>query len=195
MPREIQRIRNLTLQHFHEMEALELQFYDAEFITPAVESWRWYKLYPHSTVAAEVDGKLAGFVNLFPVQPEVYRELRAGRFNDHFMELEHVAPLSQQPLHMFLSCILVGRQFRKMGLTRQLLQAAVQPYAALPCVGVVTDNVTEDGCRFSERYGFTHLCHSEHGSEVYEQSWPDFVSHIAFPPPSAQRADFVTATP
>ena len=59
-------IPRLTMQHFYEMEALELQFYDAEFITPAAESWSWYELYPYSTVAAEVDGKLAGFVNLFP---------------------------------------------------------------------------------------------------------------------------------
>ena len=52
----------LTLQHFREMEALELQFYAAEFITPAEESWSWYDLHPHSTVAAKVKGKLAGFV-------------------------------------------------------------------------------------------------------------------------------------
>ena len=116
--------------------------------------------------------------SLFPVLPEVYTALREGRFNDHFMELEHVAPLTQQPLHMFLSCILVNRQFRKMGLTRQLLQAAVQPYASLPCVGVVTDNVTADGCAFSERYGFTRLHPSDHDSWIYEQAWPDFMKQV-----------------
>lgn len=41
---------------------------------------------------------------------------------------------------MFLSCILVDCRFRRMGLTRQLMQAAIKPYATLPCVGVVTDN-------------------------------------------------------
>ena len=171
-------IPQLTLQHFREMEALELQFYAAEFITPAEESWSWYDLHPHSTVAAEVKGKLAGFVNLFPVQPAIYEALREGQFNDHFMELEHVAPLTQQPLHMFLSCILVDRQFRKMGLTRQLLQAAVQPYAALHCLSVVTDNVTADGRAFSGRYGFTRLHRSDHDSWIYEQAWPDFVKRV-----------------
>ena len=72
-------IPRLTLQHFRDMEALELQFYAAEFITPAEESWSWYDLHPHSTVAAEVNGELAGFVNLFPVQPAIYEALRAGR--------------------------------------------------------------------------------------------------------------------
>ena len=35
-------IPRLTLQHFREMEALELQFYTADFITTAEESWSWY---------------------------------------------------------------------------------------------------------------------------------------------------------
>ena len=35
-------IPRLDLQHFRDMEALELQFYAADFITPAEESWSWY---------------------------------------------------------------------------------------------------------------------------------------------------------
>ena len=54
----------------------------------------------------------------------------------------------------------------------------MQPYAALPCVGVVTDNVTAAGCRFSERYGFTRLCRSDHGSRVYGQSWESFMAAV-----------------
>ena len=34
-------IPQLTTQHFYDMEALELQFYDAEFITPPEESALW----------------------------------------------------------------------------------------------------------------------------------------------------------
>ncbi len=171
-------IPQLTFRHFQEMEALERLYYDAGFITPPEESYRWYLHHPHSTVAAECNGRLAGFVNLFPVLPEVYEALRAGIFNDHFLEMEHIAPLTAQPLHMFLSCILVDRQFRRQGLTRQLLQAAVQPYASQPCTGVITDNVTADGCAFSARYGFTRLRRSEHDSWIYEQAWPDFVKRV-----------------
>lgn len=50
----IRIIPELTLQHFYEKEALELQFYDAEFITPPKESWRWYERYPNTTVAQEI---------------------------------------------------------------------------------------------------------------------------------------------
>lgn len=171
-------IPQLTTQHFYDMEALELQFYDAEFITPPEESYRWYLHHPHSTVAAESNGRLVGFVNLFPVLPEVYKALRAGTFNDHFLEMEHIAPLTAQPLHMFLSCVVVHHDFRGKGLTRQLLREAVKPYAALPCVGVVTDNVTADGCRFSERYGFARICRSDHDSWVYEQEWSRFLTAL-----------------
>ena len=45
-------------------------------------------------------------------------------------------------------------------------------------VGVVTDNVTADGCAFSERYGFTRLHPSDHNSWIYEQAWPDFVKRV-----------------
>lgn len=171
-------IPRLNTQHFYDMEALELQFYDAEFITPPEESYRWYIHHPHSTVAATDGKRLIGFVNLFPVLPEVYEALRAGTFNDHFMELEHVAPLTAAPLHMFLCCVVVAREYQHQGIAHQLLQAAVQPYAPLPCASVITDNVTADGCRLSERYGFTRLRCSDHDSEIYEQKWSDFLAHV-----------------
>ena len=171
-------IPQLNMQHFHEMEALELQFYDAEFIAPAEETWRWYEQHPHSTIAAEADGRLVGFVNLFPVKPEVYRAILSGEFNDHFMEVSDLAPLDASPLHMFLSCVVVHRDYRHQGIIRLLLRAAVQSYAGKPCAGIVTDNVTEDGCRFSERFGFRFLRESDHQSRIYEQSWQEFVSQV-----------------
>lgn len=167
-------IPQLTLQHFLDMEQLELQYYDAEFITPAEEAWQWYRIYPNTTVAAEVNGRLAGFVNLFPVQKAVYKALQEGRYNDHYMKQEDVASPADSPLHMFLSCVLVDENFRGRGILRQLLQAAVQQYGEADCVGVITDNVTADGCRFSERFGFTRRCRSDHQSWVYEHSWQEF---------------------
>lgn len=170
----IRIIPELNYRHFEEMEALELQFYDAAFITPPREAWSWYERYPHTAIAAEADGRLVGFVNLFPVKPAVYKAIQAGKFNDHYMEMDDVADLSETPLHMFLSCVVVAQEARALGTTRQLLKAAVRQYADYPCVGVVTDNVTADGCTFSERYGFTRRCRSDHNSWVYEQSWEDF---------------------
>lgn len=177
-PMDIRIIQQLTPRHFHEMEALELRFYAAEFITPAEETLQWYLHHPRSTVAAEADGRLVGFVNLFPVKQRVYQALLAGAFNDHFMVLDDVAGLSETPLHMFLSCVVTAPEARPFGTTRKLLQAAVRAYAGLPCAGVVTDNVTAEGCAFSERYGFTRHCRSDHDSWVYKQDWASFVANV-----------------
>lgn len=174
----IEIIQELTYQHFEEMEALELQFYGPEFITPPQETWSWYQRYPLCTIAAGMGGRIVGFVNLFPVQPRVYELLAAGRFNDHFMELADVADVSAPPLHMFLSCIVVAEEARPHGVTRRLLQAAVQAYSGYQCKRVVTDNVTPAGTRFSERYGFTRRCRSDHGSWVYEQDWDSFAARV-----------------
>ncbi len=174
----IRIIQELNYLHFEEMEALELQFYGAEFITPPQESWLWYQHHPHSTVAAAANEHIVGFVNLFPVKEPVYHALTGGRFNDHFMTLADVADITSHPLHMFLSCVVVAEGVRKYGVTRMLLRAAVQAYEGLPCLNVITDNVTPDGCTFSERYGFTRLCRSDHDSWVYEQPWASFVEKI-----------------
>lgn len=175
---DIEIIPELTYQHFEEMEALELQFYGPEFITPPQETWRWYQRHPLCTIAAGMGGRIVGFVNLFPVQPSVYELLAAGHFNDHFMELADVADVSSPPLHMFLSCIVVAEEARPFGVTRRLLQAAVQAYSGYQCKSVVTDNVTHAGAAFSERYGFTCRCRSDHNSWIYEQDWASFTARV-----------------
>lgn len=181
---DIRILQELNYRHFEEMEALELQFYAPEFITPPQESWLWYQHHPHCTVAAETDGHIVGFVNLFPVKTAVYQALAEGRFNDHFMTLDDVADITSTPLHMFLSCVVVTQDARKCGVTRMLLRAAVQAYDGLPCLNVITDNVTPEGCAFSERYGFTLRCCSNHDSRVYEQPWASFIERIEKRPPT-----------
>jgi len=174
----IRILQELNYRHFEEMEALELQFYGAEFITPPQESWQWYRHHPHSTVAAAADDRIVGFVNLFPVKEPVYHALAEGRFNDHFMTLDDVADVTTTPLHMFLSCVVVAEAARKYGVTRQLLRAAAQAYNGRPCLSVITDNVTEAGCAFSEHYGFIRRCRSDHNSWIYEQPWSSFADNI-----------------
>lgn len=169
----------LQFRHFEQMAQLEEQYYGAEFITPPQEAWRWYARYPYTVVAELVDDAVVGFVNLFPVKADIYEALREGRFNDHFLTLEGVEDIAgpgEAPLHMFLSCVLVEPAYREQGLTRRLLAKAAAQYAAVRhrCTAVVTDNVTEEGERFSQRYGFRLLCHSDHGSAVYALSWAEF---------------------
>lgn len=165
------------------MAELERLFYDDSFITPAAESERLFRLYPYTLVAVADGNMIAGFVNLFPVKKHIYDALVNGILNDHDLTAEAVTNLSQhrgEPLHMFLSCIVVAPAYRTMGLARTLLTAAVQPY--LPyleyCQQVVTDNVTDDGVRFSQRYGFRPVGSSHHASSIFVQPFADFVRRI-----------------
>ncbi len=171
-------INELSYRQFEEMEAMEKRYYDAKFITPAEEAWKWYQEYPQSTIVAKADGKIIGFINLFPIKPDVYLLLKAGRFNDSSLRVEHLDDGKGELCYMFLSCLVVDREFRGLGVTSMLLNAAIKPYLDFPCVSVITDNVTEEGVRFSENYGFSFICESEHRSKVYEQSWSNFVAHI-----------------
>lgn len=175
--------QRLNRAHFDQMELLERRFYSPAFITPAEESYAYYTRFPLSTVAALDGDKAVGFVNLFPVIEEVYRALLKGTFNDSgltFRDILDVSSPGASPVHLFLSCIAVDPAYRKQGAAKALLGAALTAYgdSLSECRDVVTDNVTQEGRRFSERLGFRFVCRSDHGSTVYAMPYPDFVKAV-----------------
>ncbi len=77
---------------FDDMAAMEARFYGEDLITPAQEAWRWYERYPFTTLACrEACGRIAGFVNLFPVREAVWEWLLRGAFNDADLTVDDVA--------------------------------------------------------------------------------------------------------
>ena len=173
----------LTEQHFEQMAALEAQYYGEDNITPPAEAYRWYKRYPATTIAAAVGEQIVAFVNLFPVKAEIYDALRAGQFNDHTLTLERLADPhseSDEPLHMFLCCVLTEPAYRGLGLTRHLLSLAVEQYEPVQhrCRRIITDNVTPEGAAFSRHYGFEQVQTSNHNSLIFEQDYADFAACV-----------------
>ena len=176
-------ITTFTYPQVEEMAALEAQCYSDEFITPVAESWEWYQRFPTSSVAAVDDatGKIVGFTDLFPVEKPVFDALRAGHFNDAELTADQILPLPAggQPLlsTMFLSCIVLAPAWRGRGLARRLLREAARAYegCVAPDARIVTDNVTPEGERLSQRVGFELRCRSDHGSCVYERDYAGFV--------------------
>ena len=173
----------LTYRHFEEMARLEQQFYGDEHIAPPEQAYSWYQKYSYTCVAASEKGRIAGFVNLFPIRPEILLQLRKGSFNDRDLTSDCIVDIhasETEPLFMFLSCIVVDRAYHGKGLARRLLQKAVESYAEVShrCSCIVTDNVTEEGIRFSARYGFRPLGETEHASLLQEQDYQSFCRRL-----------------
>lgn len=173
----------LTEQHFEQMAALEAQYYGEDNITPPAEAYRWYQRYPATTIAAAMGEQIVAFVNLFPVKADIYEALRNGSFNDHTLTLDglvdpQAAP--EEPLHMFLCCVLTEPAYRGLGLTRHLLSLAIEHYEPVQhrCQRIITDNITPEGAEFSRRYGFKQVQTSSHDSLIFEQDYASFVSHV-----------------
>lgn len=182
----------LTEQHFEQMAALEAQYYGEDNITPPAEAYRWYKRYPATTIAAAVGEQIVAFVNIFPVKAEIYDALRAGQFNDHTLTLEGLADPdseSDEPLHMFLCCVLTEPAYRGLGLTRHLLSLAVEQYEPVQhrCRRIITDNVTPEGAAFSRHYGFEQVQTSDHNSLIFEQNYADFAARVLGSQPTEEK--------
>lgn len=182
----------LTLGDFEEMARLEARYYGADYITPAAEAFAWYRRFPDTTVAlGDRLGRIAGFVNLFPVRDAVYAALRAGTFNDRDLTADDVAVPGEDAdapaagpaprFHMFLSCIAVDEAYRGGGaVSRALLREAVRRYEPVEdrADAVLVDAVTPEGARFARRWGFEPVCASDHGSQVFGQAYADFACRV-----------------
>lgn len=175
-------LSTLSYAHFEQMAALELKYYGADFITPAEEAYRWYCKHAYTTTAAAVNGEVVAFVNLFPILPAVFDKLLSGQLNDSELTAESIVDIHEGagPLHMFLCCILVEPAYRRTGLTRRLLRAAIAPYLPVQqrCRLIATDNITPEGAAFSRRYGFTAHGRSGHASQLFVQPFSSFISKV-----------------
>jgi len=173
-------LETLTYDQFEQMMFMEQEYYGLENITPAEEAFRWYQKYPYTTIAASDGKEIAGFINLFPVKKQVFELLKTGQFNDHDLKLEDIANIDEpgnEDLNMYLCCIVVKEKYRKENLSKKLLQVALLSYQRVwdRCKWIITDNVTEKGAHFSEKYGLSFICRTNHGSNIYMGSFQKFV--------------------
>lgn len=163
------------------MELLEQQYYADDYITPAEQAYAWYERHSYTTIAIGEHGNVVGFINLFPVVDTVFEQILSGNFNDKHLTLDAIVDINAsetEPLHMFLSCILVKREYRPLNTTGLLLKCAVETYAPVAhrCDVILIDTVTPEGERFTRKYGFTPMRSSDHGSWIYSQRYSRFES-------------------
>lgn len=176
----------LARADFDAMAAMEARFYGEDLITPAEESWNWYERHPFTIVTARGErGGIAGFVNLFPVSKNVHAALLAGTFNDANLTTDDVVdPWAQgadsAPLHMFLSCVVVDTPWQGSGLAYCLVARAAEQYAqfAARIADVTIDTATPDGAGLARNLGFAPVCPSDHGTQIWQSTWENFLAHI-----------------
>lgn len=179
--------QTLTLNDFHSMFELEKLYYDEEHITPAEQSYLWYKMRPHSIMAVEDDNQIIAFMCLFPIPDDIVTAIELGIYNDASMTYEDIMCESDlhvgQPYTLFLSCIVIHKQYRKSNAKFLLLNAYKNYYESLSDKGirfdsVISDNITEAGLKFSRRMGLSPLTQSDHDSTIVKGTYQEFISKI-----------------
>lgn len=169
------------------MEQLEKKYYGEEHITPYAESYEWYVQRPHSILALEEDNRIIGFMNLFPVKPDVYEQIANGTYNDKYLTYKEIVPIEREPvtsMHLVLSCIVIDGQFRKSPALSMLLSGYLEYYETfrrrgVRMEGIVGDAVTADGERFFTKIGLKRHGASDHDSTIYRGTYDQFFNAVS----------------
>lgn len=174
--------KNLIIEDFIHMEELEKMYYDEEFIAPYEEAYEWYKSKEYSVIVVEDNHKIVGFMNIFPIKKWVFNELKKGTFNDKYLTPNEIIDFNTCEggiYNLFLSCVVIHSDYRKSEALNMILKAYAQYYSDIrkdiELQYIITDNVTKEGERFSERLGFSKVIDSEHESVVYMGKVGDFI--------------------
>lgn len=185
-------ITALTEADFVEMAEIERRYYGDEAITDPSEAYDWYRAYPRSTLAVRADGKIAGFVNLFPLKHEVFLRYAAGEVNDKYLIKEDLTDESESAkFGMQLSCVAVLPEYRGTGLALRLVAAAAETYATGSARGlkILCDTATPAGAALSKRLGLKYACKTHHGTALYMGRYATFYKRLAALAPESLRAD------
>ncbi|MEG1930657.1 MAG: hypothetical protein RR131_05920 [Anaerovorax sp.] len=178
--------KKLTMDDFIEMYHLEKQFYEEDHITPPEETYRWYLCYPNFSTVLEDQGKIIGFLDMFPIKETIFQQIRKGTFNDSNLTAEGIQDIGEmragERVNMFLCCVIVDKAYRKTQALQMMIKAQVEYYQQFLDRGIeiesmITDNVTGSGENFSKRMGFKKVTDTLFNSVIYMQKYKDFIKN------------------
>lgn len=173
--------KKLTIADFMEMEAMEKQYYNSDYIADYKNAFDWYEKFSFTSMAIFDEGKIIGFLDLFPVKEPIVDLLKKGMYNDKNLKTEDIVDIrkiKEGQFNLFLCCIVIDKAYRKSDASKLLLKTYMNFYQSFLTQGisfdeVITDNVTVEGERFSEKLGFKKLLKSDHGSVIYCHKFND----------------------
>lgn len=182
----VEIVKQLKGPHFKQMAGLESLYYSGEFITDWQDAWDWYVYSEDTCVAVSSKDGIVGFMNLFPISERFYEIVSEGGEFDGYLDLSDVLRIRDadaQRYPLFLSCVVIHRDYRKTEALKLILAEYRERYEAYREKGtviekVITHNVTEDGRKFSERMGFTIHKELKDGTTVAVANYSDFIAAI-----------------
>lgn len=189
-----------TIDDFIQMYELERKYYTEDHITPYEEAYRWHLKYPWSSCALEDQGRIIGFLDLFPINETLFQKIKSGTYNDcdlTFTDICDITKMTEGHVHLFLSCVVLEKEYRKTEALSMLFKHQIEFYDGyvknaemkelripdgtcqpkgipLHISHVITDNVTKDGENFSKRLGFQKVIDTQFDSVIYVQEYKDF---------------------
>ena len=179
--------KSLNYSDFLSMFELEKQYYSVDNITPPEESYQWYINRQNSIIAVQDEKQMIGFMCLFPIPAHIKQEILQGTFNDANMTYEDIVELDHSNVSevyaLFLSCVVIHKEYRKTEALKLLLNEYKNLYLSLTKEGykfdvVLSDNVTEEGFQFSKRLGLDYWCKTDHDSIIVKGHYETFLNNI-----------------
>ncbi len=143
-----------TIEDFRKMEEMELEYYDAEHVTPYTDSFEWAQYCPESDIMLMDKDRIAGFMDILPIKKTVFEGIKEGHFNDKYLTTEDIARKQDlkegDHVDLLLSCVVIDKEYRKTNALPMLLSAHLKYFMTFPVEGitidfVVTSNVTDEG--------------------------------------------------
>lgn len=183
----IKIIENLNVIHFKKMEYLEKLYYDDDYVTNALEAYKWYNYWNNSIIVVQntIDNKIVGFMNLFPIPKNIFKRIAIGQYNDKDLTYKDIVIPSDidKEYNLFLSCIVIHHDYRNTVALNVLLKEYMTRYQQFSESGynfkyVITDNVTKKGIKFSQSLNLKPYITSDHNSTICLGSYEDFIEGI-----------------
>jgi hypothetical protein len=179
----MQIITHFTIDDFKEMQELERKFYDDDHITLYEEAYKWYEKYPYTVCGLRGEGRIIGFINMFPIKEHIFQAIKAGAFNDRDLVSDDIVNIDKpigSKVNMFLCCVLIDDEYRQTDALSILLAENIRYYKHIQTKieSIITDNVTDKGEAFSKRFGFTRVTESEFDSVIYMADYSEFILYV-----------------
>ena len=180
----------LVLNDYQQMAEMEARYYDKSHIAAPEEAFAWAKRFPWTEAVLfdeEKGGQIAGFLDLFPISDSLYDKLATGAYNDADLKADDVLDLeSATPgvYAMVLCCVVIEEEYRHTDALKLLLRHQIDVYEGYRKKGItfdriITDNVTENGERLSQKLGFSKITDTLYDSVIYAGRYDEFTERVA----------------